>query len=186
MIGKRKRKEMRMTGMGAVRDWPRRIAGAWLAGVFCLAAALAGAQEEPRLLLSNQVEKEVKVQRGEKWVTERIPVDKTLPGDILVYTINYRNGGTTEARDAAIVDPLPAGVVYLPNSAVGQDAEITCSLDGGRSWQSAPAMVQVKKTDGTTENRPAALAQYTHIRWVISKPIPPGQSGQVQFKVTVK
>jgi uncharacterized repeat protein (TIGR01451 family) len=172
--------------MGEGRDWRSWVAGFLLAGVFCLSAALAGAQQEPRLTLNSQVEKEVKAQRGGKWVTERIPVDKTAPGDILVYTINYQNAGTNAAKDAAIVDPLPAGVVYLPNSAEGQETEITCSIDGGRSWHNPPVMVQIKKPDGTQESKAAAPEQYTHIRWVIKKPIPPGQSGQVQFKVTVK
>jgi len=119
-------------------------------------------------------------------VTERTPVDKTGPGDTLVYTITYQNAGQVAAVDAAIVDPCPPGVVYLAETAEGQDAEITYSIDNSRSWHGPPILMQVRKPDGTLESRPAPPERYTHLRWVIKKPVQPGQSGRVSFKATVK
>ncbi len=157
-----------------------------LAGVLVLLAAASWAQQAPKLDLKTTVEKEVRVQRGGQWVTERSPVEKTSPGDLLVYTITYQNAGTTDAVDAVIVNPIPRGVVYRPDTAEGQDAEITFSIDNSRTWHKPPIMVPVKKPDGTVEMRPVPPEQYTHIRWIVKRPIPPGQSGQVSFKSTVK
>jgi len=157
-----------------------------LACVFLLQQGIAQAQQGPKLDLKTTVEKEAKVQKNGQWVTERVPVDKTNPGDTLVYTITYQNAGRVAAVDAAIVDPFPAGVVYLAGTAEGQDAEITYSIDNSRSWHRPPIMMQVRKPDGTLENRPAPPERYTHLRWVIKKPVQPGQSGRVSFKATVK
>jgi uncharacterized repeat protein (TIGR01451 family) len=154
--------------------------------VFGMQGGTARAQQGPRLDLQTTVEKEIRVQKGGKWVTERAPADRTGPGDILVYTIAYRNAGAIPATDAAIVDPIPPGVVCLPDTAEGQDAEITFSIDNSRSWHKPPVMMQVKRPDGTLESKPVPPERYTHIRWIIKKPVLPGQSGRVSFKATVK
>jgi hypothetical protein len=60
------------------------------------------------------------------------------------------------------------------------------SIDNGRSWQKPPIMMQIKKPDGTQESKSAPADRYTHVKWVIKKPVQPGQSDRVSFKVTVK
>jgi len=147
---------------------------------------LSQAQQDTKLALKTTAEKEIRIQKNGRWVTERIPLDKTSPGDVLVYTITYTNAGKSPALDAEIVDPIPRGVVYVLDTAEGRDAEITCSIDNGRSWQRPPVMMQVKRPDGTMESKPAPADRYTHVRWVIKKPLPPGQSGQVSLKVNVR
>lgn len=156
------------------------------AGILSLPAPTSWAQQAPKLDLKSTVEKEVQVQRGGHWVVERSPVERTHSGDLLVYTIAYQNLGQIEAVDAAIVNPIPQDVVYHPDTAEGQDADITFSIDHSRSWRKPPIMMPVKKPDGTVELKPVPPKQYTHIRWVINKPVPPGQSGRVSFKATVK
>lgn len=154
--------------------------------LFFLNAQVLRAQADARLDLKTTAEKEIKIQKAGKWVTERIPMDKTGPGDVLVYTVTYLNMGNNSVVDATVVDPIPAGTAYVINSAEGKDAEIACSIDGGRTFQKPPAIIQVKKPDGVVENKPAPADRYTHIRWVIKKPVPPGASGRVSLKVTVK
>lgn len=144
------------------------------------------AQSVSTLELKTMAEKEVRVKKDGKWIVERIPLDSGRPGDRIVYTISYQNIGKTPLLDATVVDPVPAGTIYLPDSAEGMDAEITCSGDGGRSFQKPPLFYRVKKPDGTLESRPTPADRYTHIRWVIKKPVPPGASGRVSFMVTVK
>jgi uncharacterized repeat protein (TIGR01451 family) len=155
-------------------------------GVFFLHTNVSPAQTGPLLDLKTTAEKEVRVQKNGKWVVERVPLDKTGPRDILVYTISYRNTGKSPIVDATIVDPIPAGTLYVLDSAEGKDAEIACSIDGGRSYQKPPASLRVKKPDGTEEVKPAPADRYTHIQWVIKKPVPPGESGRVSLKVTVR
>lgn len=151
---------------------------------FCTGNLLA--QQGPKLDLKTTVEKEVKVKKQGKWVVERRAVDKTAPGDILIYTITYSNTGKGDLVDAVIVNPVPKGVFVNPESAEGKDAEVTCSIDNSRSFQAAPIIVKMKKSDGSLESRHAEAEMYTHIRWVIKKPVQPGQSGRVSFKATVK
>jgi len=153
---------------------------------FFLPVGLSYAQQEAKLALKTTAEKEVRIQKKGNWVTERIPMVKADPGDIIVYTIIYTNMGKVITTDAEIVDPIPRGVVYVPDSAEGKDTEITCSIDSGRSWHRPPVTMQVKKPDGTVENKPAPAGRYTHVRWVIKKPLPPGRSGQISMKVKVK
>ena len=168
--------------------WRRKVCvlAVFLTGAFFLWGGMAQAQQPPRLELKTTVEKEVKVKKKGKWATERIAVDQTGPGNVLVYTIAYLNTGKTAAVDARIVNPVPKGAVYLVDSAEGKDADITCSTDQGRTWHKPPVMMQMKKPDGTLENRPAPAESYTQISWVIKKPVLPGQSGRVSFKATVK
>lgn len=151
---------------------------------FCTGNLLA--QQEPKLDLKTTVEKEVKVKKQGKLVLEKRATDKTAPGDILVYTINYGNTGKGALVDGVIVNPIPRGVLVNPESAEGKDTEVTCSIDNGRSFHAAPISVKFKKPDGSLESRHADLEMYTHIRWAIKKPVLAGQSGRVSFKAAVK
>ena len=153
--------------------------------LFCFPWA-ASAQDQPRIALSTGAQKEVTVEKDGKRVTERIPLDKASPGDKIVYTITYRNAGTTIANDVLINDSIPAGTIYLLNSAEGKDAEITFSIDGGRTYSKPPIKYMVKNPDGTRKEGEAPAEVYTHIKWVIGKAVSPGASGQVSFKVGVK
>ena len=158
----------------------------FLAFVSFMYAGLSVAQDGPRLDLKTTVEKEVMVNKDGEWVTKRIPAGETGPGDILVFTIEYLNTGTTDAIDAAIVNPIPQGSVYILDSAGGEEAEVMCSIDNGNSWHKPPVMVRVKDAQGKEKFKPAPAERYTHIRWIIKQPVPPGYSGRVGFKVTVK
>jgi len=180
---RKERRLMRMKGL-----WGRRIlAGmACLAGVFFLAGVSCAQPASAELALKTTAEKEITVTRQGKPTTKRIPLDKANPKDVVVYTITYENTGKGPLLDAVIVDPIPQGVAYVLDSAEGKDAEITCSIDGGRSWLKPPVMMEFRKPDGTIEKKPAPPERYTHIRWAIKKPVAPGQSGKVSFKATVK
>jgi len=162
----------------------------WLAvlcitGLFFMAAAVE-AQQAPRLDLKTTVQKEVKIKKQGKWVVETVPVEKTGPGDVLVYAIAYQNAGKAPATDARIVNPVPKGAVLIPESVRGKDAEAACSIDNGATWHKPPVMIRIKNRAGVEEEKPAPSERYTHVQWVIKKPVAPGQSGQVYFKTTVK
>lgn len=149
--------------------------------------ALALAKEKPNLVLKLKAEKEVVVkdEKG-KARTEWQEVKSFEPGDLLRYTVTYTNAGATEARDAVIVDPVPMGTSYVSNSAEGKNAEITFSLDG-KTFQSPPMLkYRVKPPGGPEQEFSATPEMYTHIRWKIVKPVPPGGSGSVSFKIKVK
>jgi len=146
----------------------------------------ASAEEAPRIALSTGVEKEVVVEKDGRQVTERIPLDKASPGEILVYTITYNNEGKTVAKDILVTDPIPTGTIYVLDSAEGKDAQITFSIDGGRTYSKPPVKYKTKRQDGREEETEAPAALYTHVKWVIAKNISPEQSGAVSFKVRIK
>lgn len=155
--------------------------------VLILSALSARAQpEQPNISIQIDVAKEVRQFKDNKWILQRVPVATTQRDDILVYTITYTNKGPSEAKDATIVDPIPAGTVYLLDSAQGENAEITCSINGGFLFQPPPAKTTVQKPDGTREEIVAPANLYTHIKWTIRKPVFPKASGQLRFKVIVQ
>ena len=158
----------------------------FLTACFLLTGIVHAQQENAKLTLKTTAEKEVKTKKDGKIEIKRIPLEKATPGDIVIYTITYTNSGKGPVVDAVIVDPVPAGVSYIENTAEGKDAEITYSIDNGLSWHKPPITTLFKKPDGTMGTKNVTADQYKHIKWALKKPVPAGQSGQVSFKVKVK
>ena len=132
--------------------------------------------------ISMKAEKEVTVNK----VTKKVAASAVDPGDVIFFTLSYVNSGDEAATDAVFDDPIPKGTVYLPGSAFGKDAEITFSIDGGKTFKKPSLLTyEIKNRDGSLEKRTASPEQYTHIRWTVSV-IPARGSGQVGFQVRMK
>ena len=175
--------------MGKINVLVRRVFVLLVLSVF--AASNAGVlraqnEEKPKLALKITAQKEVKTKKDGKSVTEYAAPDNTRKGDILLYTIEYKNDGKTEARDASIIDPVSSGTVYILESASGKNSVISYSVDSGNIFQKPPVKIEITKKDGTKELKPAPAERYTHIKWEFKKPIMSGQSGNVKFKAKVK
>jgi len=151
------------------------------------ANALAADPAKPELALTLTAQKEVTVKDAEgKTKVEWREVMDVTPGDILKYTIAYRNVGTVEARDGRVMDPVPKETAYVSGSAEGKDAEVTFSLDG-KTFQAPPLLkYKVRQADGTEAEYQATPEMYTHIQWKLLKPVPPGGTGSMSFKAKVK
>ncbi|MET0645465.1 MAG: SdrD B-like domain-containing protein [Pyrinomonadaceae bacterium] len=65
----------------------------------------------------------VKLVEGKESVT-------TSPGQVLGYTITFRNSGDTVARNVLLSDDLPEGLEYVPNSLRLNDRAVTDASDG--------------------------------------------------------
>jgi uncharacterized repeat protein (TIGR01451 family) len=154
-------------------------------GLFPVSGAWAQKQS-PQLTLDISVHKEVIVLKDGKRVIEHVSVDKTRRDDTLVYTITYTNAGETAAQDAAVVDPVPEGALYVLGSASGPGAQVLCSINGGFSYHEPPVKYTIKGPGGTLEEKEAPAEMYTHIKWIIKKRLQPGASGRLSFKVKVK
>ena len=132
--------------------------------------------------VSMKAEKEVTVNNVKKMVAAKA-ID---PGDVIFYTLSYVNSGDDVATNAVMDDPIPKGTVYLAGSAFGNDAEITFSIDSGKTFKKPSLLTyEVKLPSGKIEKRTASPEQYTHIRWTVSV-IPAHGSGQVGFQVRMK
>ena len=102
-----------------------------------------------------------------------------VPGDRLVFVLNYRNAGGEPADKFVITNPMPSAVRF----AGAGDASPTVSVDGGKAWGALETLTVIQP-DGT--RRPAQPADVTHIRWAFQKPIPAGGTGKLMFRGVVK
>jgi len=107
------------------------------------------------------------VSTADMTLVKSVNTASTVPGDLLTYTVVYTSAGSTDAYNAIIMDPVPASTVYVSGSAVGPGTIIEFSHDGGISY------------DGLE------TAPVTHIRWTITTPLAPGDSGTLSFQTLV-
>lgn len=134
------------------------------------------------LKLVSKAEKETTVVKAGKKEVTLVAPSKTLPGDVIKYTNHYTNTGSKPAEDAVITNPVPKDVVYVDGSAFGEGAEITFSIDKGKSFDTPGNLFKTEKG----KKRNARANEYTHIRWLLKSSIPPGKEGEVGFKVKIK
>jgi uncharacterized repeat protein (TIGR01451 family) len=109
--------------------------------------------------------------------------DRVVPGDRLIYTLEVSNAGATTVPAPTVTYPIPAHMWYVANSAVGPATDVSYSIDGGRSFDSAENL-QVKTANG--ELRPAVAADYTHIRWQLNKSLKGKSVAFLRFRTIVK
>lgn len=136
--------------------------------------------------LVTRVEREIEVlEKGVK-IKKTGPPEKVVPGDDVIYTVTYTNKTGKPADNITVTNPVPAHTRYRDGSAVGEGATITFSVDGGKTFATPDKLtVAIKDKSGKDITRPAAAADYTHIRWVLKQSVAPGQSGTVRFRAVV-
>lgn len=154
--------------------------------VLVLFPLMAWGQQKGAVELTSIAEVEV-VQKNEKGKEEpkRVEASKAnvAPGETVIFTVQYVNKGDKPAENVVINNPVPRHMDYIEKSAEGKDTKIDFSVDGGRTF-GAPDKLRVKGADG--KERTALASEYTHIRWVLLKPIPAGEKGSVSFLAKVK
>jgi uncharacterized repeat protein (TIGR01451 family) len=102
-----------------------------------------------------------------------------VPGEKLLFILNYKNEGMAPADKFVVTNPIPASVAFVASDTLGAEY----SVDGGKAWGSL-ASLTVKTADGSL--RTATGSDVTHIRWVFAKPIPVGSSGTLSFQGAVR
>ncbi|RCJ36481.1 hypothetical protein A6770_15755 [Nostoc minutum NIES-26] len=86
------------------------------------------------------------------------------PKDVLRYTLSSENKSDRPVKNLILNQPIPKQMVYVLKSAsVTNDAKITYSIDGGRSFVENPT-VKVTLPNGKVETQPAPASAYTNIR----------------------
>jgi len=141
---------------------------------------------KPVVEVSMVVEKEVVVVEDGKEVTKRVAAEEIFPGEVLFYTITFKNSGDEMATNAILNNPVPEGTVYLPSTASEEIGNVSFSIDGGETFKKPTLLTyEVTMPDGSKKQRTASPEQYTHIRWQVEK-IDVGQAGEISFQVRVK
>jgi uncharacterized repeat protein (TIGR01451 family) len=86
------------------------------------------------------------------------------PGNVLRYTLIGENKSDRTVKNLTLNQPIPKGMMYVLKSAnITNNAKITYSIDGGRSFVENPT-VRVTLPNGKVETKPAPATVYTHIR----------------------
>ena len=101
---------------------------------------------------------------------------QVLPGDRLVFTTRYKNGGKEPATDFVVTNPLPAPVKLTKVDS------FEVSVDGGKSFG---ALTALKAAGADGKPRAAELGDVTHVRWRVAS-IAPGASGEVKYFAEVR
>jgi uncharacterized repeat protein (TIGR01451 family) len=98
-----------------------------------------------------------------------VQADRLAAGDELHYTIRVRNPGARFVTDVQVVKRMPDGVQYIEGSAVGPACDVEFSADGGQTF---------------TVKAPAG--GFTHLRWSLRRPLPPGATALLRFRATFR
>ncbi len=106
-----------------------------------------------------------------------------MPGDRVFYTLEVRNTVGAVVAAPTVTYPIPEHTQYLADSAVGPRAEVSFSVDGGRSFDAAENL-KVRTPEGPL--RAAVAADYTDIRWQLKKDLKGHAVAFVRFRVLVK
>ena len=101
---------------------------------------------------------------------------QVLPGDRLVFTTRYTNGGDKPVDDFVVTNPLPAPVK------LAKVDSFEVSVDGGKTFG---ALAALKATGADGKPRAAELGDVTHVRWRVAS-IAPGASGEVKYFAEVR
>lgn len=107
------------------------------------------------------------------------PASRLRAGDEVYYTIRVRNPGKAAVTDIVVTKRLPFGMHYLRGSATGPACEVHFSIDGGTHFARA------ERLGAAADGRPArkvGVAEYTHVRWVLSRPLAPGATALLRFR----
>lgn len=105
----------------------------------------------------------------ERPVAQFVPAGRLEAGDEVFYTLRVRNPGNAPVLDAQVTKRMPLGLHYLPGSASGPDCDIDFSTDGGKTFVARPAG-----------------AGFTHLRWTLRRPLPPGSTALLRFRATFR
>ena len=94
----------------------------------------------------------------------RLPAEQAKPGDVIEYRATYTNHGGYAVRDLQATLPVPAGLEYLPRTAI--PIRLSASLDG-TSFAPVPLTRRVKLANGKTEVREVPASEYRALRWSV-------------------
>jgi len=139
--------------------------------------------EQGAIRFSNNAYKQVitTAKNGEKKI-DYIEPKLALPGDVILYRIEFENISKQSISNIVINSPLPNNSTYRDGSASGKSTEIYFSVDGGNFKRPQALMVK----DKTGKSWLAKAEDYKAIRWIYTPALKPGEKGQVSYKTEIR
>jgi uncharacterized repeat protein (TIGR01451 family) len=115
---------------------------------------------------------------GDREVRRWAQAGRLDAGDEVHYTVRVRNPGEQAVTGVVVTKRLPFGVRYEAGSAAGPASRIQFSSDGGATFHPAePARSATRR-----KASPAPTPDYTHVRWVLEKPLAPKATALLRFR----
>jgi uncharacterized repeat protein (TIGR01451 family) len=111
-----------------------------------------------------------------------VPASRIRAGDEVHYTIRVTNPGRKAVRGVIVTKRLPFGLTYVGGSAVGPAATVHFSVDSGETFAAA---TNLEVTSPGQSPRPAVPADYTHVRWLLKRPLAGGATALLRFRATL-
>ena len=150
-----------------------------------IAISLSGYALNAHALSATQtVEKETTVIAANGSVeTVREAVETIVPGERVVYSLNFENDASEAANDLVLTMPIPSEVKYIEGTAELPQAIVTFSSDGGESFSNRQSVMIL---DGAGNIRTASADELTHVRWTVAGPVSAGESGVLSFAASVR
>lgn len=146
----------------------------------------ATALANPKVDVVQTATKEVTVIENGQPAVRRVPSTEATPGETVFITLVVSNRGHEAATNLVFDNPIPQGATYVNGSASGEGADITFSIDQGKSYKK-PALLTYELTlpDGRKEKRVASPEEYTHLRWTLPA-LPAGGTVELQFSAVIR
>lgn len=98
-----------------------------------------------------------------------VPAQRLVAGDEVHYTLRVRNPGKVPVTGIQVTKRMPAGLQFVPGSAVGPACDVEYSVNGGTSFQAE-----------------ADPLQLSHLRWTLRRPLAPGATALLRFRATFR
>jgi uncharacterized repeat protein (TIGR01451 family) len=157
----------------------------WQVGAMALALSIGTLQATPELQVTLEGQVQVLADGEVSWAALADGAE-IKPGELIRYQVELANTGDDEATKASALGRIPAGTLYVLESATaGPDLMVEYSIDGGDTYSRQPTIV-VEDEHGSKRTVPAPASLYTSIRWTWSDPIPSGDSASVFYQVQVR
>ena len=149
----------------------------------CAGFAASGQATLDSLAVRAVAEVETRSLQEGREVVKLAPANRVVPGDEVIYTLEIRNTGRAAAESPTVIYPVPNHLGYVAGSASGPGAEVSYSVDGGRTFD-RPENLQLAGPDG--QLRVANASDYTHIRWKLKNRLKSHSVAFARFRAVVK
>jgi uncharacterized repeat protein (TIGR01451 family) len=145
--------------------------------------AAAAVHGQSNLAIRAIAEVETKVVQNGRETSKLLPADRVVPGDQIIYTLEIRNTGAMALPPPKVDYPVPEHMRYVADSASGPGADISYSIDGGRTFD-RPENLKIVDSEGVKQV--ASAGSYTHIRWQLKNILKADAVAFARFRAVVK
>jgi len=149
---------------------------------FSLFAVPAQAEEGAIRFSNNAYKQEISTDKDGKKQFNFVEPKLVLPGDVILYEIEFENVSDQVISDIVVNNPLPNNSKYRAGSAQGKSTQITFSVDGN-NYKKAEGLVVKDKAGKSWLAKPE---DYQAIRWVYKQALKPGEKSKVSYKTEIK